>query len=273
MLEIRLLFVHYSDHERVLAFIDHLNRLPLPKGWQLRGSICDNSLNWPSSLTLPDNFRLVTPAQNLGYLPGSIYANKAWESENSPMPEWTAVINTDLEFCPEFFMRLTTQDFPEDILAVAPDVRLRHNTQQNPFFASRPSRSKLELYRFLFGSPVRSQLMETIYQWRHKNKQQSTPETLPLDAPFLEAYALHGAATFLHRRYFERGGSVEYPSFMYGEEIFFAEEVRRLRGRMVWLPEAIVWHDAGATTSGKSQIARRAQWQHQSMSFLIEKYF
>jgi GT2 family glycosyltransferase len=269
MSEIRLLCVHYSDHERVVAFAHHLNTLPLPPGWILRGGICDNSLNWPDSAKLPDNFRVHTPPSNLGYLPGSAAANVCWESEG--VADWTAIINTDLEFGQDFFLQLAQTQWEEDILAVGPDLRLRNNTRQNPFFATRPARKKLELYRFLFGNPLRSRFMEEIYRLRRAGKTPPEPEVIT--APFVLAYALHGAATFLHRRYFEQGGSITYPSFMYGEEIFFAEEVRKLDGRMVWIPEAIVWHDAGATTSGNAQIARRAQWQHQSLSLLLERYF
>ena len=112
--------------------------------------------------------------------------------------------------------------------------------------------------------------METLYRLRRRVRKPPPPE--PFATHWVKANALHGALTLLHRRYFERGGSLEYRGFMYGEEIFFAEQVRRCKGHCVWLSQALVWHEAGATTAGKAQRARRAQWQHQSFSLLLQEF-
>ena len=268
MREIRLLFVHYNDAERVMDFIAHVNALPLPPGWELTLGVCDNSLSWPERLRLPGNARLAVPPRNLGYLPGCVFANSRWESASPP--EWLGIVNTDLAIEPEFLQRVATQSFPDTILALGPDLRLRNGQRQNPFLASRPPRRKLEFYRFLFGNPLRSRLMEALYQLRRRGRKLSPP--VPIETPWVETYALHGALTLLHRRYFERGGSLQYGGFMYGEEIFFAEQFRRCGGGAAWLPQALVWHDAGATTAGKAQATRRAQWQHQSFSLLLQDF-
>ncbi len=270
MPELRFLCVHYHNPKRVIKFVRHIMGLPLPGGWSIQGAICDNSGDWPDWVPLPTGWRVAHPGRNLGYLPGCAAANALFDDP----AEWTGIVNTDLNFESSFLMRLARTKFDEDIMAVGPDLRLCNGRRQNPVFARRPLRSQLEFHRYISADTRRTELMARFDALRYRLR---NPKIRPGDVTQRETYALHRAALFLSRRYFEWGGSLNYGSFMYGEEVFLAEEIRQQEGRCAWLPGSVVWHEMDKETEEEPKVQKkatdRARWQHDSMSFLLDRYY
>ena len=55
-------------------------------------------------------------------------------------------------------------------------------------------------------------------------------------------YAPHGSCIIFNKNYFERGGTLDHISFLFGEEIFVGETVRNLRLNVLYIPEIKVRH-------------------------------
>jgi GT2 family glycosyltransferase len=85
-------------------------------------------------------------------------------------------------------------------------------------------------------------------------------------------YAPHGSIVFVRGVFFERGGTLGYRGFMFGEEIHLGEQVRRLGLRVLFAPSVEVVHRGGSTT-GREDAARRREWHRVSADVLWEDYF
>jgi hypothetical protein len=72
--------------------------------------------------------------------------------------------------------------------------------------------------------------------------------------------------------FFEKGGTLNYPSVLFGEEIFIAEQVLKLNLKMVYEPILHVEHHEHATT-GVFKSKKTVNYLHQSYTYLLKTYF
>ena len=62
-------------------------------------------------------------------------------------------------------------------------------------------------------------------------------------------YGAHGSFMVFTRRYFEKGAHVNYPRFLFGEEVFVAEQLRKHSLMIESIPEIRVFDKEHASTS------------------------
>jgi GT2 family glycosyltransferase len=85
-------------------------------------------------------------------------------------------------------------------------------------------------------------------------------------------YAPHGACIVFSRHYFEAGGNLDYPCFLYGEEFFVAETARRLQLAIVVDPALKITHHEHATTGLLAPVSM-ARHVYDSLGFLLQTYY
>src|SRR3954469_4439982 len=61
-------------------------------------------------------------------------------------------------------------------------------------------------------------------------------------------YAPHGSFLVLSKEYFRAGGTLDFPCFLFGEEIYLAENLRRLGLDVVYEPSLEVVHQEHKST-------------------------
>lgn len=269
-----ILACHYRNSEEVREFLRHVLGLPLPHGWNLYVGVSDNSGTWDHSVSLGNKAIIYSPGQNLGYLRGCAFALERWIAKYGGYPEWVAVTNTDVEFEEEFFHKLVLHPWPDNVGIVAPDIRLRNGMPQNPYKIVRPRRRRMYLYSLVYRNIVCTVLLEWLhavksvvrrYTWKEKTRAGASIDLRTIYAP-------HGAVLCFRPQFFHRGGSLDYPGFMYGEEIFIAEQARRLGLDVVWAPHLRAWHNEGAVTNRVSLI-QRMRWKRDSIEHIWKEYF
>jgi GT2 family glycosyltransferase len=86
-------------------------------------------------------------------------------------------------------------------------------------------------------------------------------------------YASHGSCMVFSRRYFASGGSIEYPVFLFGEEIFVAETARQLGLSVVHCPQLWVFDKEHASTGGVTRSRKVAGYMNEATQYLAQKYF
>ena len=74
------------------------------------------------------------------------------------------------------------------------------------------------------------------------------------------------------RRYFEAGGTLRHPAFLYGEELFVAETARALNLAVHHEPALVVHHLHQVSTSALG-AASRCRYLSESTHALVERYF
>lgn len=273
---ILLCVCHYNDTSRVMEFAREVLRLPCPEGWQVEIAIADNSCNWPEQEELPPQATLVRTGENLGYIGGCAAAFEAWVAAKDALPEWSGVFNTDLTLGADFFVALGGLSIDDGVGALAPYISTtEENRNHNPFMRDRMSRHRAYFYTFMtarpsiyrmfvLSQPIRATLRRAI------KRGADAPHDAALSGEFV--YAPHGAAVLLHRRFFERGGTLRFRGFMYSEEIHLAEQIRRCGLKVQMAPSLRVEHEGNFTT-GLAGSDRIRQWQAQSSRVVWEDYF
>jgi hypothetical protein len=74
------------------------------------------------------------------------------------------------------------------------------------------------------------------------------------------------------RAYFDAGATLNFGSFLYGEELFVAEECRRTKQHISFEPSLKMIHREH-TTTGIYKNASHMKWLHQSIRFIRDKYY
>jgi GT2 family glycosyltransferase len=271
--------VHYHDTTLVKSFVEHVCALARPDDWDLQIALSDNSSSWPTGEQLPAGVTVYAPGGNVGYLSGCAAALRKWSGDHGRMPEWVAVLNTDLELAPDFFSRLLQLDLQSDCAIIAPDVRLESGLRQNPYLRVRPSRRQMYVDLITYGSRTLSALHDRLYAVKAKARRalhrrpsgEVDTTRIPNEGP-TQIYAPHGSAMFIRRGFFELGGVLEYRGFMYGEEMHVAEQARNIGLTVRYEPSLRVLHKAHATT-GRQARDRIQRWRADSAQVIWHDYF
>ncbi|MGE0865718.1 MAG: glycosyltransferase family 2 protein [Vicinamibacterales bacterium] len=255
--------VHYRNTAAIEAAVARLRALKVPAGWAVDVVIADNSGDAPLSLPAP----VVRDDTNRGYLGGAARAFDHWRGQHGQPPAWFVIINPDAEPRTDALERLAGTKMPDDVGMVAPGVLLGGVTPQNPFLARRPSRARMRFYTVAFRSPVLTRMLDVMLALKRLRARQIPPAGEPR-----AIYAPHGSMVFVRSAFFERGGTLSYRGFMFGEEIHLAEQARRLGLRILFVPSIEVIHDGGSTTGQVDSVSRR-EWHRASADVLWEDYF
>jgi len=211
--------------------------------------------------------QIVQPGTNLGYANGCSRGIQAAREHLGHHPEWWVVSNTDIQIEPSFFQRLFRTTWPESVALLSPDVREARGWPRNPFHRQRPSRRWMRRRLRLLSSSLLTIPYIQAARWK---RMISRPPSVPASA--VPIYATHGSLLVIHRRFFERGGTLSYEGFLYGEEIHVAEQVRRMGLRIRWSPSLRAFHQQG-TSLGRVSLTKQRRWRRESYKFLYRAYF
>lgn len=231
--------------------------------------------------------RLVWAGQNLGYFGGAALGLRE-HVEARGWPDWVIVANVDIEFRDaDLLRRLLGLPWPDDIGIVAPSIWSRKSLRDlNPRLVRRPRRSTMKFYKLVFANFLTLNLYEVAAAAKHVVKyllRQGRGLAGRVGAKGPEAgrapgggrrviYAPQGSCMIFSRQYFARGGTLDYPSFLFGEELYVAETARELGLAVVYEPRLRLWHDDHAST-GLIRSRRVATQQGRSARFIADRYF
>ena len=228
----------------------------------------------PESAQTNPQVKAFATGKNLGYFGGAAAA-LADHLKSHPMPEWVVVSNPDVYFSDhEVLQRLRDAHRGKEPAVIAPSIRTVNTAvEQNPYMRVRPSRFRMHLYRWLFSSYPVDVVYESLSWVKHRALEllSRKPPAAIAESPE-KIYAPHGSFIALHRSYFERGGSLEYGAFLFGEEIFIAETARRLGLTVLYEPSVRIEHTERSTAAGLwNRDASR--FRKQASRYLAKTFF
>lgn len=251
--------VHYANAGEVQQFVAATRALRVPHAWTLDIIVVDNSGDAPPF----EGATLVRADRNLGYLNGAALGLRA---RNAP-PDWFVVANPDVALDVDALEVLAHETFADDVAIVAPNVLLGGVTPQNPFRVTRPSPWRMRLYTVAYRSRLLTRLMTFALDAKRFVARHAPPP------PQTRAiYAPHGSVMLLRRGFFERGGTLDYRGFMFGEEIFLAEQARNLGMQVMFVPAIRAVH-RGSSTTDRVPSRQRLRWHRESAEILWQDYF
>jgi GT2 family glycosyltransferase len=204
-------------------------------------------------LPMGNSFTFLRSDENLGYFGGARRGISKYLEEH-PLPDWVIVSNVDLLITdPQFLQKLAALKSAPHVGAVAPRIASGlTGRNQNPFMRSRPSAVRMHLYKWLYRSWLALNAHELGSAAFHRMRtalRQVTQTTSDLGRDVSgKIYAPHGSFVVLSKEYFLAGGSLDFPCFLFGEEIYLAENLRRLGLDVIYEPSLEVVHQEHKST-------------------------
>jgi len=213
---------------------------------------------------------ILEPGRNLGYY-GAAHCAYCWYTTVNARPEWVLVSNTDVELAGDFFekLRLLHSEEPPAVLAPAL-VSEVYGVDQNPFMASHPGRLWLHLKRWMLASTPSYEFFVSASKMRWRLRGQWPRQAKEAPGTPYQIFAPHGALALFHRRYFEVGGSLEPPTFMYTEEMMVAETARRHRLSILYDPRLRARHHHRKPGAANGALA---EYQREAAAYITHVYF
>lgn len=220
----------------------------------------------PSDFT-SDFFHFVySKNDNVGYFP-SFY--KSLEMIDCNKFDYIMVSNVDLDMDFSFFSKLSEISFDDDVGILAPSiVSSLSNSDSNPKMLHRPSKKKLLFNRNLFSNTF----YFTAYDFLSHMKRRFffiNPKRVNNDS---EIYAPHGAFIIFTRNYINSNARLDYPRFLFGEEVFIGEECRLANLKIVYKKELKLFDKQHGAISFESRKFISAE-HVKSYDYLITNYF
>ena len=269
--EILFLLVNYFNEKEVCSFINEQLQPDVNNFIDI--IITDNGSKETSLLdgiaNKYTNVSLLKLGNNLGYFGAANLGLMEYLKANKEPPKAIIICNTDIILQVGFFetlqQKLSTPNF--DVLG--PSIYsnlLKH--YQNPYIAKRIAKGKLRFLHFVSSSYILYSLFTVYHLVKTKlvGRQNEQPNLAT------NPYAIHGSFMVFNKTFFEKGGTINYPSVLFGEELFIAEQARKLSLNMVYEPTLRVEHNEHATT-GIFKSRKTIAYLHQSYTYLLKTYF
>jgi len=212
--------------------------------WRL--TIVDNSVDQAEhtkirSLQAGDSrIRILAPKTNLGYFGGARFGIEGQVGDDTLA---VIVTNVDITFSGEETLgriAKAAQECSGDVGVIAPRiVSNRSGDDQNPHLLNRPSVVQQRRRMRRMSSPALAQL---VIMGSVVKRVLTTPLKRRALTRTNNIYAAHGAFMIFLPEYFERGGDLSHPIFLFGEELTVAEKSRSLGLRTAYMTDLEVRH-------------------------------
>lgn len=203
--------------------------------------------------------------QNSGYFGGANRLMK--EAGDLAAYDYVAISNVDVLLPAAFFEDMLKLPLGDDVGWIAPAIYSeKEGLDRNPELVYRPSALKLRTLMLMYKYDILIRLYNRLlYRLRRKKKvAQARGETF--------VYAGHGSFILLTQAFLRCRPSLEYACFLFGEEIFLAELIRKEGLRVLYVPSI---HIADIDHIATSKIDRKTYFRlkYQSVSYLYHTFF
>ncbi|MCI8485301.1 MAG: hypothetical protein HFH41_13335 [Lachnospiraceae bacterium] len=267
-MKILLICVLYNSYEAFEKYIKSIENALFNSNGQVELDICvvDNS-NEP--IDIQNNYKNVRVRQiithdNLGYFGGVKFAIN---SGNYRLSDYSYYIisNVDLIMDHTFFSELGKINLDKNIGCVAPSIwsDIEHG-DRNPKMIDRTNAKKLKLLRIMYKFPLLHMFYEKAFYLRRRKKVQDQRETY--------IYAPHGSFMLFTSSFRTFLSVMNYPVFLFGEEIFIAENLRKNHLKTVYQP-CLKIYDAEHVSTGTLKSKAYYRYNYEAVDMLLRRYF
>ncbi|MGZ8189893.1 MAG: glycosyltransferase family 2 protein [Methylococcaceae bacterium] len=271
-MEIAIICVCYNSYAHLREYAKSLfESSRISKGVNFQFVIVDNSSINPDEKVLSDIRKdfpnlIYVKSSNIGYFPGF---KKGFDAlsviENY---DYIAISNVDIKVDIKFFECLKNIHLSQksDVGIIAPAILSKfRKCDLNPKTLSKPTRFWLQKNIFIF----KHKLLFKLY--RKLSDLKMAKRTIESSAG-MNFYSPHGSFMLFTKCYFSKGGRIDYPRFLFGEEIFIAEECIRIGVKITYQPSLIILDDDHGSTS-LEKLEFIANENLKSLTYIIKTYY
>ncbi len=206
----------------------------------------------------------LNPRQNLGYFGGARYGLN-YMTDNHILFDSLIVSNVDLRFETENLAEVIHSYDQEKTGVLAPTI-LSGEKDMNPYKMERMTKAQQERRIQYLQHPYLQRGIDFVRKLRKKKNQEiNWPDGQKI-------YMGYGACIIFMRRYFDLGGDLNLPLFLYGEEPYVAEMCLKLNLDMIYAPRILVRDIGGASTS-KIPSKKHREYLIESARYCIREFY
>lgn len=199
---------------------------------------------------------------NIGYLPAASEAIK--QCHNLKQYDYIIISNVDVELDYHFLENLQSLKVDKTIGWIAPQIWTEEEGRdKNPKVIERYSKSKLEKIRLLYRYPM----LDYIYTNTLYLKKKSRPQYNEMDI-----YAGHGSFMILTKHFFDFYKEINYPIFLFGEELFLAELNKEAGLRVRYIPYLKIYDNEHVSTS-KMKKKSYYKYNLDSINYILDTFY
>ena len=267
MKKILIICVNYNSYDALHVFLESIDcaAKEVTQSMEIHVAIADNSsdIQEIEESVYPDiHIERYITKQNLGYLGGARFALSKISKTDYNGYDYIAISNVDVTLDPSFFVQLETINL-SNVGWIAPSIiSLKENKDRNPKILTRPSKSHLQIARLIYLTPLVYHLYVRLF---YKNR--PTPKFTER-----EIYAGHGSFMLFSKQADIRTFIDQFEPFLFCEEHFFAEELRKRSLTIEYHPELVVYDTDHVSTSTIPSYTY-CKYNKEAISFIIKKYF
>lgn len=270
LLNILITCINYNTDDRLKSFVTSLYNAKKKYNEVINVDVIigDNSENVNDlSIYQDKSFRVfhINNNKNCGYIGGVTSALKIANIDITSY-DYFIISNVDLCVSEDFFECLSSIENDSDLGWIAPSIiSEKEKRDRNPKILERPSRRKMIYTSLMFKYPLIHKIyFDMIYKRRIK--------ALPTNNTRGTIYAGHGSFMIFTKSFIKRNTNFDFPSFLFGEEIYFAE-LNRLSDLKVVYNTSIKVYDFDHASTSKMKKSEYYKMNYRSLKILIKKYF
>ena len=180
-------------------------------------------------------------SENKGYFGALNYGLRKYSNSF----DFTIICNLDIIYSSSFFSKLSENQYPVDYLAIVPSVRTLDGFEQNPHITN------FSLFRFLqfllFFSNYHISLFLK-YLKNNKSRKLNNNKLLNFENPWCGI----GCCYILTRNFFDYFNQLNYPYFLFSEELYFTHQIYSINKKIIYDPSLSIIHKESSSTKTKS---------------------
>lgn len=269
--KILIICVNYNSYNELLDYLESIDKANShPKKTALIDIfIADNTTanNKLIDTSIYKNINVMNKPfqENLGYLGGVNRIIKEIGFSYLKMYDYFIISNVDLLVSKDIFKNLLYNNYDPQIGWITPRIISLHTKfDKNPRMIVRPSLFRMKLMLFFYSYPVLFSLYQKlIHPFVRKKKTSKTRNII---------YAGHGSFMIFTKSFFKKIDNIQFDSFLFGEEMFFAELIRQANMK-VFYDESLLINDYEHVSTKSIKGKLSIKMNRDSIKMLIKKFW
>lgn len=263
-LAIAIYCVNYNSYDSLQGYLASIDKAMEAETdhIQLKMIIADNTVPAQPIDYTPSHFilQVLPTGDNKGYF-GAV--KHAMQQVSPADYNYVIISNVDVQLSEDFFKSLSQKEISADTGWIAPQIYSRaEQRDRNPKIMRRYAKRKLQVLKVKFFHP----LIDWIYNhtlYRSKKFVSHQPG---------EIYAGHGSFIILTHQYFQRCGIIDYPVFLFCEEIYLGEQCLHNNLTVCYCPDIKVTDMEHASTS-TFRRSRYCRYNYDALTYILNTYY
>ena len=273
MKKILIICVNYNSYEALKNFLESVDYAAqqAEKICQVQVWVADNSS--AKQIVETGIYKHITcsyfACENDGYI-GTIeklLKKNNWTDISET--DYLIISNVDICFSDNTLAKISTIT-DSTVGWIAPRIYSKcRNTEENPQAIHRYSKTKLCLLRWIYMRPTLYKLYkQSVHQLLQHHRNQQTAQHQQQ-----EIYAGNGSIFIFTKAFLTHNAPFHYPCFLYGEELFFAELIRKSQLKTVFYPDIYIENSTHNVSTKSLGFEKRCLYSGKAIDYILKTFY